>query len=186
MRADDIASLALKNLRALLNYAFRLTRDREEAEDLVQDTFERTYSNRQRFPGRAAVRPMMFRILHNLFVNQRLSRGRRPVIVSLEEWEEGGKTPAAFSKESPLEFTIRNALSDEVEAALEDLEDAWRETLWLRAVEGCSYQEIAEITGVPVGTVRSRLARSRRALAQNLQEYARNRGIGPAAGEERR
>ncbi len=186
MRADDLAALAIENLRALFNYAFRLTRDREGAEDLVQETFERTFLNRDRFAGKPAVRPMMFRILHNLFVNQYRSRRRRPVIVSLEAWEDRGETSQRLPKESPLEVTIRNALSDEVEAALGDLKDVWRETLWLRAVEGYSYQEIAEITDVPIGTVRSRVARSRRALAQKLQDYARDRGIGSDAVEEGR
>lgn len=70
MRAEVFSSLALSAFDPLLNYALRLARNREEAEDLVQDTFERTFSNQEKFVETSAVRPMMFRILNNLFVNQ--------------------------------------------------------------------------------------------------------------------
>ena len=69
MKAKEFKALAVPQMRALFNYAFRPSGNRETAEDLVQSTFDRALSHWDRFPNEAAVRPMMFRILHNLFVN---------------------------------------------------------------------------------------------------------------------
>ena len=83
---------------------------------------------------------------------------------------------AGEGSEPPL---LRNSLSEEVESALSELNEVQRATIWLREVEGFSYAEIAEVTCVPVGTVRSRLARARRYLAELLLKYARARGLAP-------
>ena len=184
MNATEFKTLAVAQMQALFNYAFRLSGNREAAEDLVQSTFDRTLSHWDRFPNKAAVRPMMFRILHNLFVNQVVAEQRRPVMVSLDEWKGGYDLERISVEGEAMTELIRNSLSDEVESALSKLGVEERETLWLRAVGGFAYQEIAEITEVPIGTVRSRLARSRRALAKRLREYARNQGVsGEGAGK---
>ena len=184
MKAKEFKALAVPQMRALFNYAFRLSGNRETAEDLVQSTFDRALSHWDRFPNEAAVRPMMFRILHNLFVNQVVAEQRRPVMVSLDEWKGGYDLERISVEGEAMTKLIRNSLSDEVESALSKLGAEERDTLWLRAVGGFAYQEIAEITEVPIGTVRSRLARSRRALAKRLREYARNQGVsGEGAGK---
>ena len=179
MKSDRFCSLALETLGPLFNYAFRLTRNCEEAEDLVQDTFERAFSNQERFHESASVRPVMFRILHNLFVNQWWAKKRRPALVSFDDWKDGDSMPALCAGEGSEPPLLRNSLSEEVESALSELNEVQRATIWLREVEGFSYAEIAEVTCVPVGTVRSRLARARRYLAELLLKYARARGLAP-------
>lgn len=177
MKSDDLSSLALDTLGPLFNYAFRLTRNREEAEDLVQDTFERAFSNPETFPERAAVRPMMFQILHNRFVNQWWAKKRRPSLVSLDDWNESDSAPILRAGDGFEPELLRNSLSEEVESALSKLNEIQRATIWLQVVEGFSYAEISEIMGVPLGTVRSRLSRARRALAQDLLRYMKDRGL---------
>lgn len=188
MKSKEFDSLAAAQMRALLNYAFRLRGDREAAEDLAQSAFERALAQRDRFPNEAAVRPMMFRIVHNLFVNDVVAARRRPVVVSLDEWKGGHDLQPLCAEGEATAKIIRNSLSDEVDSALSRLAEDDRETLWLRAVEGFSYQEIADITEAPIGTVRSRLARARRTLAKRLREYAKGQGLpGPSVqrrGEE--
>lgn len=179
MKEDEFSSLATETLTPLFNYAFRLTRSREEAEDLVQDTFIRAFSNQERFNEAAAVRPIMFRILHNLFVNQWWAKKRRPALISFDDWKDGDSMPALCAGEGFEPSLLRNSLSEEVVSALSELNEVQRATIWLREVEGFSYAEIAEVTSVPVGTVRSRLARARRDLAEQLLKYARARGLAP-------
>ena len=179
MKADEFSLLAVETLSPLFNYAFRLTRSREEAEDLVQDTFERAFSNQERFDEPDAVRPVMFRILHNLFVNQWWAKKRRPALVSFDDWKDGDPVPTLCAGEGSEPSLLRNSLSEEVESALSKLNEVQRATIWLREIEGFSYAEIAEVTCVPVGTVRSRLARARRDLAELLLKYARARGLAP-------
>lgn len=181
MRLEEFSSAALECLDPLFNYAFRLTRNRQEAEDLVQDTFERSFSIPETFAERAAVRPVMFRILHNRFVNQWWAKKRRPSLVSLEDWNESDSLPTLGAGDGSEPEVLRNSLSEEVESALSKLNEVQRATLWLQVIDGFSYAEIAEIMGVPVGTVRSRLARARRALAQELLSYAK--GLGRMRGQ---
>lgn len=185
MKAKDFKTMAVAQTRPLFNYAFRLSGSREAAEDLVQSTFERSLRNWDRFPNEAAVRPMMFRILHNLFINRVVAEQRRPVVVSLDEWKGGYDLERLCVDGDAMTKIIRNSLSDEVESALSRLGAEERETLWLRAVEGFAYQELAEITDVPIGTVRSRLARARRKLAKQLREYARSQGVSGEGASEK-
>ena len=87
--------------------------------------------------------------------------------------------PALCAEEGSGPSLLRDSLSEEVESALSKLNEVQRATIWLREIEGFSYAEIAEVTGAPVGTVRSRLARARRDLAEQLLKYARARGLAP-------
>lgn len=185
MTAKEFRALAVAQMRALFNYAFRLSGNREAAEDLVQSTFERALSHRDRFPDEASVRPMMFRIVHNLFINQVVAEQRRPVVVSFDDWKGGRDLERISVQGEAMTKIISNSLSDEVESALSRLGNDERELLWLRAVEGFTYQELAEITEVPIGTVRSRLARSRRTMAKRLREYGRGSTVERAEREGR-
>jgi RNA polymerase sigma-70 factor (ECF subfamily) len=176
MNSKDFAGEAVRHLGALYNYAYRLARSKEEAEELVQSTYARALGNIEKFPDRQSVRPILFRTLHNLFVNHWIARSRRPQMISMDE----NAMHAVGSMRSLLgdpAMVVTNALSDEVEAAFMELEESWRDILWLRAVEGFSYEEIADITKTPIGTVRSRLSRGRRLLAKSLKAYVRERRI---------
>lgn len=177
MKSRQFCSLALELLGPLFNYAFRLTRNREEAEELVQDTFERAFAHVDTFAEPAAVRPMMFRILHNQFVNQWWARKRRPALISFDDLENSGSIASLCVMKDFEPRILRDSLCEEVELALSNLNEAQRTTIWLREIEEFSYEEIAHVTSVPVGTVRSRLARARVELARQLLNYAKKRGF---------
>ena len=182
MKAKQFESISLRHLDALYGYAMRLARNYENAEDLVQETYARAFAHCDRVPDAGAVRPTLFRILHNLFVDQWRASRRGPVMVSTDSMQDASgqdSLPFLRDPDNPRDLLMRDALSDEVESALSQLDEAWRETLWLREIEDFSYEEISRVTEVPIGTVRSRLARARRALAASLAEYARSRGVIP-------
>lgn len=174
-------------LNPLYAYAMRLVRHPDSAEDLVQEAFARFFAHADRYDAARDGRLILFRTLRNVFIDDRRADKRRPATVSVEEF--GGNWDAAPLKEEtsghPLDEILRQALSEEVEAALNELDDAFRETIWLREIEGFSYQEIGAITGVPVGTVRSRLARARGILAKKLIDYARQRGLIKGSGRKK-
>lgn len=188
MKTKQFESISLRHLDALYGYAMRLARNYENAEDLVQETYARAFAHCDRVSGAGAVRPTLFRILHNLFVDRWRASQRGPVMISIDSMQEASgqdSLPFLRDPDNPRDLLMRDALSDEVESALSQLDEAWRETLWLREIEDFSYEEISRITEVPIGTVRSRLARARRALAARLTEYARSRGVIPRSTERK-
>jgi RNA polymerase sigma-70 factor (ECF subfamily) len=169
----------------LLRFAFRLAGDHDRAEDLVQEACTRAVEARERVRDAGELRPYLFKILHNVWVDWCRSAHRGPQILSLDADDDTSPLPPLCASDADLDALRRGGVSDEVEAALATLDETWRETLWLRSVEGFSYAQIAEITEVPVGTVRSRLARARRALAKRLRVYAEREGaLRRASGKE--
>ncbi|RZK91147.1 MAG: sigma-70 family RNA polymerase sigma factor [Methylobacterium sp.] len=153
----DAAALLEPHIPALRRYAFALTRDHNAADDLVQDTLERAL---RRWSGRGdTMRPWLFAVLHNLFVDGVRARRRRPLHGSLDEHEAGaavapGQDGAMISRDVLAQF---GALSDEHQAVL-----------LLVAVEGLSYVDVSTVLGIPVGTVMSRLSRAREAFRRLL------------------
>jgi RNA polymerase sigma-70 factor (ECF subfamily) len=140
-------------LPRLHRYARALRRNREDADDLVQDTLERAWSRAGLWAGVADMRSWLFSIMHNLHVDA-LRRGRLDVV------ELDAHTPETAVAATQVE---RLALRD-LEAALARLSDEQREVLLLLALDGMAYAEIAEALGIPVGTVMSRVARGRERL----------------------
>jgi len=186
LNRDEFNQHALAALDPLYNYALQLTRNPEDAADLVQETYARTLTRWRQIKDTDGVRPTLFRVLYNLFVDGWRAERRRPRLVPLPNpGEETAPNPpnGMFWRSASL---IQEALSEDVDAALNDLDDPLRETLWLREIEDFSYAEIADITGVPVGTVRSRLSRARARMAKALREYSGRHGFGnrPASGEK--
>jgi RNA polymerase sigma-70 factor (ECF subfamily) len=171
---------ALPLLNGMYSAAFRLTRNAADAEDLVQETFLRAYRSFHQFEEGTNLKAWLYRILTNTFINNYRKRQREPQTVSDEEVEDwylysrmarGGAEPSA-------EATVLESLPDEdVQEALSSLPEQFRVAVLLADVEGFSYKEIAEITGVPIGTVMSRLHRGRRALEKRLWEVVRERGL---------
>lgn len=139
---------------ALLRYARALVRDPAEAEELVHETLLRAYERRSTYDDRRALRPWLFSILHNQFVD---SRRRRQIE------EQAVETMAAAPAPSPVDADTRVQLS-QIHQAFTRLPEAQRAALHLVAVEGMSYQEAAEALDIPVGTLMSRLSRARAAL----------------------
>lgn len=178
LRDEEFEVLALECLDALYGYALRLSRQPETADDLVQSTFAKALGRREMFDSPQSVRPLLFRILHNQFVDDWRARRRGPSIVSMDGLVARGPAgfPAFCADGNPRDELLKSALSDEVEAALETLDEDLRQTLMLREIEDMSYQEISDVTDVPLGTVRSRLARARRKLASILEGFGRTHG----------
>jgi RNA polymerase sigma-70 factor (ECF subfamily) len=174
-RGDGAAFEAVARMHAprLFRLAIRLTGRREDAEDLVQETLVRALPALRKFEGRAMLSTYLLRALGNLWKNMLRSRKRSRLV----DWERGrgdddeGKEIVAINgSPSPLERLEAKDRAGEIRAAVSRLEPNRRLALLLREVEELSYEEIAEMTAVPVGTVRSRLARARKDLQKLLGE----------------
>jgi RNA polymerase sigma-70 factor (ECF subfamily) len=144
----------------LRRYARALTGDRVLADDLVQDTLERAWGRRHMWRRGSDLRAWLFSIMHNLYVNQAVSR-RGKASVALED--TGLDLPVPATQEERL--VIR-----ELVAALGRLTDEQREVLLLVGLEQMSYQEVAKVLGIPIGTVMSRLSRGRERLRALMSE----------------
>lgn len=173
---DDrpLAKQALAHLDALYAFAWRLSRDRHVAEDLVQETFARGLAASQSFVPGTHLKAWLFRILRNAFLDQRRREGRSPLRAVSEVPEAG------VSDESPLPGTpsdvkldqMRHLVARDIDAALSALGEDQRAVVLLD-LEGFSEQDIAQVMDCAAGTVKSRLARARAALREQLREYAR-------------
>jgi RNA polymerase sigma-70 factor (ECF subfamily) len=166
---------ALSHLDGLYGAALRLTRNEADAQDLVQDTYVNAFRSARQFKPGTNLRAWLFTILHNAFRNRKRDSVRDPIEVDSEQVE--GATLADPSA-TPEEELIRSAMGPELQAALDRLPEAFREAVWLRDVEEFSYAEIAEMLGIPAGTVMSRISRGRRMLYETLA------GLGPIQSDE--
>jgi RNA polymerase sigma-70 factor, ECF subfamily len=148
--------------------AYRLTGDRDEARDLAQDVFVRVYRNLDRYrPG--TFEGWLYRITKNLFLD-RVRRRKRVRLVPLpeEEWRQPSE-----SDPGPAERAEAGVLRGDLETALNELPPSFRTAVVLCDVRGLTYEEIAESLGWPIGTVRSRIHRGRKALRAALEEGER-------------
>lgn len=163
----------------LYGMALRLTRNPSDAEDLVQQTFLRAYQAFDRFEDGSNLRAWLFKILTNAFISDYRKAQRRPQTVSVDAGDDDVSLydRIAQSGETPEVAMLARLPGDEVRAALEGLPEQFRVAVLLADVEGFSYQEIADITGVAIGTVMSRLHRGRKALQRALWEYAREHNL---------
>lgn len=175
---------ALALVDRLYAAARRLTRNDADAEDLVQETYLKAFRSSGQFGAGTNLRGWMFTILHNTHLNMRRDRGRSPVDADSELVERAPDNRASAA--NPEQLLLGATLDAELQAALDRLPAAYREAVWLRDVEQFSYDDIAGILGVPIGTVMSRISRGRRALFDDLvarsAEHARRAGFG---GESR-
>src|SRR6266508_401947 len=153
---------ALPLLNGMYSAAFRLTRNAADAEDLLQETFLRAFRGFHQFQEGTNLKAWLYRILTNTFINSYRKKQREPQTVSddeIEDWYLYSKL-AESGAEPSAEASVLESLPDEdVQEALSALPDQFRIAVLLADVEGFSYKEIAAITGVPIGTVMSRLHR---------------------------
>jgi len=171
---------ALPLLPGMYSAAYRLTRNPSDAEDLVQETFLRAYRAFHQFEPGTNLKAWLYRILMNTFINSYRKRQREPQTVSDEEiadWYLYSKMNEAGLEPSAETAVIESLPDEEVQEALSSLPEQFRAAVLLADVEGFSYKEIAEITGVPIGTVMSRLHRGRKALQKRLWDVVRERGL---------
>jgi RNA polymerase sigma-70 factor (ECF subfamily) len=171
---------ALPLLPSMYSAAFRLTHNASDAEDLIQETFLRAYRGFHQFEQGTNLKAWLYRILMNTFINSYRRKQRQPQTVSDEEvadWYLYSKM-AENGMEPSAEASVIESLPDEdVQAALSSLPEQFRVAVLLADVEGFSYKEIADITGVPIGTVMSRLHRGRKALEKRLWDVVKERGL---------
>jgi RNA polymerase sigma-70 factor, ECF subfamily len=156
----------LPHLDAAYNLARWLTRNDQDAEDIAQEACLRAFKYWRSFSGRDC-RSWLLKIVRNTFYSWLRQRSVQPVLT------DDGETDAnADNVPDPESALIQNADRDMLRAALEDLAVEFREAIVLRELEGLSYKEIADIAGVPIGTVMSRLARARKRLQSYLTKTA--------------
>ena len=173
---------ALKHLDALYRTALRMTRNPSDAEDLVQDALVRAYRFYDRFEPGTNFRAWLFKILTNTYINTYRRKQGRPQESSLDDTEEfflykqlGGDSG---ERVTDVEDTVLDGLgADAIQRAIDQLPPQFRTTVQLSDVEGLSYAEIAEATGVAKGTVMSRLFRGRRQLQRALWDQAQAAGF---------
>lgn len=170
---DAFEKQAEKAFPSVYGTALRLTRSKEDAEDLAQEAIVRAYEAFDRFDG-SNFKAWMLRIVTNLYINRYRQRKRGPQISSFEE--DGVVEPMADQDETPDSILLNELVGAEVEEALAKVPEDFRMAVILSDLEGLSYQEIADVTDVPIGTVRSRLARGRAMLRHLLMQYAMKEG----------
>jgi RNA polymerase sigma-70 factor (ECF subfamily) len=168
--------------RQLYPTALRMTGNASDAEDLVQDTMTRAYAGLAGFTPGTNGRAWLFRIMTNAFINTRRRRQRRPAEVLSPDIE----VPAPSVARLPADIAARSAPSaedevlnrfsqSEVRAALAELPVSFRTAIYLVDGEGYSYRDAAELIGVPIGTVMSRLHRARKRIRQQLSSGTQSR-----------
>jgi RNA polymerase sigma-70 factor (ECF subfamily) len=167
------------HLDAMYNFALRLTNDEDDAHDLVQDTCMRAFRFIGSFEPGTYAKAWLFRILKNNFINDYRKKSRGPSKVEFEWVEQsfaGDDDPEpAFQADLKAE-TVNEMLGDEITSAIQALPVDFRMIIILCDLEEFSYEEMAKILNIPIGTVRSRLHRARTMLKQTLATYAEKKG----------
>jgi RNA polymerase sigma-70 factor (ECF subfamily) len=161
---------ALASLDSLYRTARRLTRSSADAEDLVQETYLKAFRAAGQFKPGTNLKAWLFTILHNAARNRLRDRARDMVLVDSEAVDRAAEVPDAGSgtAETPESLLLRDTLAPELQAAIDELPDQFRQAVWLRDVEEFSYAEIADMLSIPIGTVMSRISRGRRLLFERL------------------
>ena len=180
--ADDrerFQALAEEHLDSLFRAALRLTRNRTRAEDLLQETFLRAWRSFHTFKPGTNARAWLYKILMNAYIDGYRKATREPDIVDQEDVDEFYLYTKVQESDDfrragdPEEVLLSRLMDADVKGALDSLPDVFREVVVLADIEGFSYKEIAELLGIPIGTVMSRLHRGRRQLQVKLWEYAK-------------
>jgi RNA polymerase sigma-70 factor (ECF subfamily) len=188
--AADFHEEALPHMDAVFRFALRLSGSQDQAEDLVQETFLRAFRSWDKYTPGTQCKSWLFTICRNVFLRQRERGQRHDEIVS----ENVDRSSGPFEVVNPVwvkavkadpEGEFFDAIVDEVVLQhVQDLPEDYRTAVILSDLEGLSYQEIAEMTDVPVGTVKSRLFRGRRILQSALYDYAVSMGYIKGTSDE--
>jgi len=170
---------ALQYMNQLYAAAMRYTRNPEDAQDLVQDTYAKAYTSFHQFEPGTNLKAWLYRVLTTTFINNYRKDQRRPQTSDseLEDWQLAeASSHTSDQGKSTEDVVLENLPDSDIKNALAQIPEEFRMVVYLADVEGFSYKEIAEIVGVPTGTVMSRLHRGRKQLREKLTDYARERG----------
>ena len=177
---------ALVFMDQLYAAALRYTRNPEDARDLVQDTYMKAFTSFHQFEEGTNLRAWLYRVLTTTFINSYRKKQRQPMIANneLEDWQidQAQSHTSDLGKSAEVE-ALENLPDSDIKNALQELPEEFRMAVYLADVEGFSYKEIAEIVGIPAGTVMSRLHRGRKLLREKLADYARDLGYATDGGK---
>ena len=180
---EQFTSDAMQYAPQLFSTALRMTRNRSDAEDLVQETYIKGWRSFHTFQEGTNLRAWLFRIMTNTYINKYNAQKRKGTEVELDDVEELflykrlGSIDQSQLSSSAEDQMLDLFTDDEVKNALESLPEDFRIPVLLSDVDGFAYKEIAEMLEIPIGTVMSRLHRGRKAMQKMLYEYARDRGL---------
>jgi RNA polymerase sigma-70 factor (ECF subfamily) len=176
----DFEREMLPHLDALYNFAIRLTTDPIDAEDLVQDTIVKAFRFFSSYEKGTNAKAWLFRILKNSYINNYRKKSKQPQQVDYDEVSTYYETVRSEQSDTTdmEDIMYRDMLDDQITKALQRLPEDFRTVVLLCDVEGFTYEEIANMLDVPIGTIRSRLHRGRNLLRVELEEYADKRGYG--------
>lgn len=168
----------MPHIDSMYNFAYRLTFDEDDAKDLVQDTYLKAYRFINSFEKGTNAKAWLFRILKNSFINEYRKKSKQPAKVDYQEVETYYNSENVdYSMTSDLRVdAVKDMLGDEISNALNSLAVDFRTVIILCDLEGFTYEEMAKILDIPIGTVRSRLHRARNLLKDKLRSYAGNMG----------
>lgn len=170
---------ALQYMNQLYSAALRYTKNPSDAQDLVQDTYAKAYVSFHQFEPGTNLKAWLYRILTTTFINTYRKDQRRPQLSDqeLEDWQiADASSHTSDQGKSAEDVVLENLPDSDIKRALAEIPEEFRIAVYLADVEGFSYKEIAEIVGVPTGTVMSRLHRGRKQLREKLTDYARELG----------
>jgi RNA polymerase sigma-70 factor (ECF subfamily) len=175
----DFEAVAMPFVDSLYNTAYRMARNAEDAEDLVQETYLKAFKYYDKFEEGTNFKAWLFKILKNTFINRYRKKQQEPIQSAFDDIEDAFEAQVRSEPgtriASPEEQALAGVLDEHVQEALDTLPSDYRMVVILADLEDFSYKEIADILEIPVGTVMSRLYRGRRILEQGLLRYARER-----------
>ena len=174
----DFQKEMIPDLDSLYNFAIRLTSDPIDAEDLVQDTIVKAFRFFGSYEKGTNAKAWLFRILKNSYINNYRKKSKQPQQVDYDEvstYYENIRSEQSDTTDME-DILYRDMLDDQITRALQRLPEDFRTVVLLCDVEGFTYEEIANMLDVPIGTIRSRLHRGRNLLRVELEEYADKRG----------
>ncbi len=177
----EFEDTAMEHTDALYRTALRMTKNTKDAEDLVQETLLKAFRFFDRFEKGTNIKAWLFKIMMNIFINDYRQKSKKPTSMSYEDVDDNylyHQLKFQKSEGGDPEGTLFSRIfDDDVKKAIEELPDDFRIVVVLAFLEEFSYQEIAEIAGLQLGTVKSRLHRGRKLLQKSLWDYAVRNGF---------
>ena len=174
----EFTTIALPYMDTVYSTALYLSRNQDDAEELLQETFLRAYRSWYQFSPGTNCKAWLLTILYNIFRNRYRAQGREPVSVEFDEKLHTELRDSVLpGSEDPQDLVAAQVLDGEVDAALRELPQEFRQAVVLVDLQELTYEEAAKVVACSVGTIRSRLSRGRALLEQSLRQYARDRGV---------